>query len=274
MPLAPLTLSTKDPGFEAAFKRLLDAKREPAADVDAAVAEIIADVARRGDDALLDYTSRFDEVDLTQDRAAAVAAGKSPRERLRRRAETVAALRLAAERIESFHRRQLPAEIDYVDELGVRLAARWRPIDAVGLYVPGGTAAYPSSVLMNAIPAKVAGVARVVMTVPAPGGVLNPLVLAAAQLLGIDEIYRVGGAQAVAALAYGTADDRAGRQDRRAGQRLCRGGEAAGLRPRRDRHDRRPIGDPGRRRCGERTRNGLPPIFCRRPSTTSRRRRS
>jgi histidinol dehydrogenase len=120
-------------------------------------------------------------------------------------ADTVAALRLAAERIESFHRRQLPAEIDYVDALGVRLASRWRPIDAVGLYVPGGTASYPSSVLMNAIPAKVAGVGRLVMTVPAPGGVLNPLVLAAAQLLGIDEIYRVGGAQAVAALAYGTA---------------------------------------------------------------------
>ena len=117
----------------------------------------------------------------------------------------MAALRLAAERIESFHRRQLPADIDYVDELGIRLAARWRPIAAAGLYVPGGTAAYPSSVLMNAIPAKVAGVERLVMTVPAPGGVLNPLVLAAARLLGIDEIYRVGGAQAMAALAYGTA---------------------------------------------------------------------
>ena len=117
----------------------------------------------------------------------------------------MAALRLAAERIESFHRRQLPAEIDYVDALGVRLAARWRPVEAAGLYVPGGTAAYPSSVLMNADPAKVAGVERLVMTVPAPGGVLNPLVLAAAEMVGIDEIYRVGGAQAIAALAYGTA---------------------------------------------------------------------
>jgi histidinol dehydrogenase len=117
----------------------------------------------------------------------------------------VAALRLAAERIESFHRRQLPAPIDYVDALGVRLASRWRPIAAAGLYVPGGTAAYPSSVLMNAIPAKVAGVERLVMTVPTPGGVLNPLVLAAAELVGIDEVYRVGGAQAIAALAYGTA---------------------------------------------------------------------
>jgi len=119
--------------------------------------------------------------------------------------ETVAALRLAAGRIESFHRRQLPQAIDYVDALGVRLANRWRPISAAGLYVPGGTAAYPSSVLMNAIPAKVAGVERLVMTVPARGGVVNPLVLAAAELVGIDEIYRVGGAQAIAALAFGTA---------------------------------------------------------------------
>jgi histidinol dehydrogenase len=120
-------------------------------------------------------------------------------------AETVAALRLAAERIESFHNRQLPARIDYVDPVGVRLAARWRSIPAAGLYVPGGKAAYPSSVLMNAIPAKVAGVERLVMTVPTPGGALNPLVLAAAEMVGIEEIYRVGGAQAIAALAYGTA---------------------------------------------------------------------
>jgi len=200
----PLTLSTRDPGFEEAFTRLVEAKRETAADVDAAVAAILGEVARRGDDALFDYTTRFDKVDLRK-----VGLRLSPREIAEGAAaappETVAALRLAAERIESFHRRQLPAEIDYVDALGVRLAARWRPVDAVGLYVPGGTAAYPSSVLMNAIPAKVAGVERLVMTVPAPGGVLNPLVLAAAEMLGIDEIYRVGGAQAIAALAYGTA---------------------------------------------------------------------
>jgi histidinol dehydrogenase len=200
----PLTLSTRDPGFEEAFTRLVEAKRETAADVDAAVAAILGEVARRGDDALFDYTTRFDKVDLRK-----VGLRLSPREIAEGAAaappETVAALRLAAERIESFHRRQLPAEIDYVDALGVRLAARWRPVDAVGLYVPGGTAAYPSSVLMNAIPAKVAAVERLVMTVPAPGGVLNPLVLAAAEMLGIDEIYRVGGAQAIAALAYGTA---------------------------------------------------------------------
>jgi histidinol dehydrogenase len=200
----PVRLSTGDPGFEAAFARLVEAKRENAADVDAAVAAIIDNVARRGDAALLDYTRRFDGLDLapaglrlsTREIAEGAAAAVP---------ETVAALRLAAERIESFHRRQLPAAIDYVDGLGVRLAARWRPVAAVGLYVPGGTAAYPSSVLMNAIPAKVAGVERLAMVVPAPGGVLNPLVLAAAEMLGIGEIYRVGGAQAVAALAYGTA---------------------------------------------------------------------
>jgi len=200
----PIRLATRDAGFEAAFTRLLDAKRETAADVDAAVAGIIEDVARRGDAALIDYTCRFDGVDLeasglrlTPREIAEGAAAAPP--------ETVAALELAAERIEAFHRLQLPPPIDYVDELGVRLANRWRPIAAVGLYVPGGTAVYPSSVLMNAIPAKVAGVTRLVMTVPAPGGVLNPLVLAAAKLVGIAEVYRVGGAQAVAALAYGTA---------------------------------------------------------------------
>ncbi|HEY3910564.1 MAG TPA: histidinol dehydrogenase [Stellaceae bacterium] len=200
----PLRLSTRDPGFEAAFARLVDAKREVAVDVDAAVAAIIEDVAGRGDAALCEYTRRFDGNDLTANglrlspRDIAEGAATAP-------PETVAALRCAAERIESFHRRQLPAALDYVDGLGVRLAARWRPIDAAGLYVPGGTASYPSSVLMNAIPAKVAGVGRLVMTVPAPGGAVNPLVLAAAELIGIDEIYRVGGAQAVAALAYGTA---------------------------------------------------------------------
>jgi histidinol dehydrogenase len=199
-----ITLSTRDPGFEASFRRLLDAKRESAVDVDAAVASIIDDVARRGDAALIDYTQRLDRVDLSAiglrltRHEIAEGAAAAP-------AETVAALRLAAERIESFHRRQLPAPIDYVDALGVRLASRWRPIAAAGLYVPGGTAAYPSSVLMNAIPAKVAGVERLVMTVPAPGGVLNPLILAAAEMVGIDEVYRVGGAQAIAALAYGTA---------------------------------------------------------------------
>jgi len=199
-----ITLPTRDPAFETGFRRLLEAKREDAADVDAAVAAIIEDVARRGDAALIDYTRRFDGVDLALSalrlnrREIAESAAAAP-------SDTVAALRLAAERIERFHRRQLPAAIDYIDETGVRLVARWRPIEAAGLYVPGGTAAYPSSVLMNAIPAKVAGVKRLVMTVPTPGGVLNPLVLAAAEMVGIDEVFRVGGAQAMAALAYGTA---------------------------------------------------------------------
>jgi histidinol dehydrogenase len=200
----PVRLATREAGFEPAFQRLLDATRESAADVDAVVAAIIEDVARRGDAALIDHTRRFDNVELTVSglrvtrREIAGGAAAAP-------PETIAALRLAAERIESFHRRQLPPAIDYVDALGVRLANRWRPIAAAGLYVPGGTASYPSSVLMNAIPAKVAGVERLVMTVPAPGGVLNPLVLAAAELVGIDEVYRVGGAQAIAALAFGTA---------------------------------------------------------------------
>src|SRR5262249_10171536 len=151
-----------------------------------------------------DYTRRFDGVDLevaalrlTRREIAEGAVAAAP--------EVVAALRLAAERIESFHRHQTPPPIDYVDPLGVRLAARWRPVAAVGMDVPGGTAAYPSSVLMNAIPARVAGVERLVMTVPSRGRVLDPLILAAAEMVGIEEIYRVGGAQAVAALAYGTA---------------------------------------------------------------------
>jgi histidinol dehydrogenase len=197
-------LNTSDPGFEAAFAALLSAKRESASDVDAAAARIIEDVARRGDAALVEYTNRFDRVSLNAgqlrlgpDEIASGAAAASP--------ETVAALEFAAARIEAFHRRQLPSDIDYVDDAGVRLGQRWRAMAAVGLYVPGGTAAYPSSVLMNAIPARVAGVERVAMVVPAPDGVLNPLVLAAARLVGIDEIYRVGGAQAIAALAHGTA---------------------------------------------------------------------
>ena len=198
-----ITLSTRDKGFEEAFAALLGAKRETDLDVDDVVAAIIDDVRKRGDAALIDYTQRFDRVTLTADTLRlsvdeiAAMAAMAP-------AETVAALRLAAERIESFHRKQLPEGIDYTDASGVRLGMRWRPLASAGLYVPGGTAAYPSSVLMNALPARVAGVGRLVMVVPAPDGVLNPLVMAAAHLCGVDEVYRVGGAQAVAALAYGT----------------------------------------------------------------------
>lgn len=200
----PLRLDAHAAGFADAFTALLATKRESAADVDAVVASIIADVRDRGDGALLDYTQRFDG------KAPATASG------LRLGADdivaaeaacetaTLTALAFAAERIALFHQRQKPDDLDYVDASGVRLGYRWTPISAVGLYVPGGTAAYPSSVLMNAIPAKVAGVSRLAMVVPAPGGAINPLVLAAAKLAGVDEIYRIGGAQAVAALAFGT----------------------------------------------------------------------
>jgi histidinol dehydrogenase len=200
----PLRLDTGAKGFAADFAALLSAKREMEADVDAVVAQILADVKARGDAAVIDYTARFDRLKLTPSTMripakdiAAAASSCAP--------ETLAALRLAAERIEAYHRRQVPEDFSFTDAAGVRLGSRWRPIAAVGIYVPGGTAAYPSSVLMNAVPAKVAGVDRLVMVVPSPDGVLNPLVLAAASLAGVDEVYRIGGAQAVGALAYGTA---------------------------------------------------------------------
>jgi histidinol dehydrogenase len=189
--------------FAKDFRALLDAKREAAADVEAAVRTIIANVAAHGDDAIADYTRKFDRCDLDRiglkvaaDEIAAAAKSCSR--------AALEALELARSRIEAYHRRQMPADDRFVDPLGVELGARWTAIEAVGLYVPGGSAAYPSSVLMNAVPAKVAGVPRLVMAVPAPDGSLNPLVLAAAKLAGVDEILRIGGAQAIAALAYGT----------------------------------------------------------------------
>ena len=199
----PRRLDSARPGFAVEFTALLDAKCDVEEHVDEAVAAILADVRARGDEAVVEYTNRFDRVNLTAagfriavDEIAAAERSCAP--------ERLAALRLAAERIEAYHRTQLPQPLDYRDAQGVRLGARWTALEAVGLYVPGGTAAYPSSVLMNAIPAKVASVARIVMTVPAPDGKLNPLVLAAAKLAGVDEVYRIGGAQAVGALAYGT----------------------------------------------------------------------
>ena len=197
-------LNFDDPGFEAAFRHLLSEKRESAADVDAAVAAIIADVRKRGDAALAEHTRRFDGHDRLEVTRAEIdeAADSCP-------AATLDALTLAAERIEAFHRRQKPDDLDIVDAQGVRMGWRWTPVAAAGLYVPGGTAAYPSSLLMNAIPAKVAGVDRIAMAVPAPDGALNPLVLAAARLAGVDEVWRIGGAQAIAAFAYGTASVRA-----------------------------------------------------------------
>jgi histidinol dehydrogenase len=182
---------------------LLDAKREASADVEAAVRAIVNDVARRGDAAVRDYTLKFDQLDL------AAAGARVPAEEIAAAVRSCSrdaldALELAQRRIETYHRRQLPQDDRFVDPLGVELGARWTAIEAVGLYVPGGTAAYPSSVLMNAVPAKIAGVPRIVMVVPSPGGKLNPLILAAAKLAGIDDLFRIGGAQAIAALAYGT----------------------------------------------------------------------
>ena len=199
----PVRLDVRDPGFEAAFAAVLAAKRESAPDVDDAVAAILADVRARGDDAVIDYTRRFDRLELTPETLRVPTADLDGAARSCP-PEAIAALELAAERITAFHTRQLPDDLDYHDDAGLRLGYRWTPIAAVGLYVPGGTAAYPSSVLMNAMPAKVAGARRLAMVVPAPDGALNPLVLAAARIAGVDEVFRVGGAQAVAALAYGT----------------------------------------------------------------------
>jgi histidinol dehydrogenase len=199
-----IRLSTTQADFPAAFTALLAQSRETTERVDQAVAAIIADIRARGDAALLDYTARFDRLTLTPDRLRVTreeidaAVASIP-------AELAAALDLAATRIEAFHRAQLPADLRFTDAAGLTLGMRWGALDAVGLYVPGGKAAYPSSVLMNAIPARVAGVERIAMCVPTPDDALNPLVLAAARRAGVAEIYRVGGAQAVAALAYGTA---------------------------------------------------------------------
>jgi histidinol dehydrogenase len=199
----PIRLDTRAADFTERFGAFLAAKREVSEDVEQAVRPIIADVVARGDRALIALSKTFDQVDLD-----AIGLRVLPREI---EAAIVAcdpvaldALSLARDRIEVYHRRQVPKDDRFTDPLGVELGSRWTAIAAVGLYVPGGTAAYPSSVLMNAIPAKVAGVARLVMVVPAPKGQLNPLVLAAAKLAGVDEVFRVGGAQAIAALAYGT----------------------------------------------------------------------
>jgi histidinol dehydrogenase len=199
----PIRLDSQSADFPARFAALLAAKRETAEDVEQTVRGIIAAVRASGDAALIDFTRRFDRVDLSKaglrvssteiDKAAASCGHRA-----------MEALTLARDRIEAYHRRQRPTDDRFIDPIGVELGHRWTAIEAVGLYVPGGIAAYPSSVLMNAVPAKVAGCARLVMVVPAPDGVLNPLVLAAAKLAGVDEVYRIGGAQAVAALAYGT----------------------------------------------------------------------
>lgn len=198
-----MRLNIKDKDFKDRFQALVADKREAASDVQGSVAAIINDVRQDGDAALKRYTQRFDKLDLDQ-----VGMPLSPSliaaEVEKCGQAQIDALTLAAKRIEAFHTLQLPTDIDTTDGLGVQLGARWSAMDAVGIYVPGGLASYPSSVLMNAIPAKVAGVARIAMAVPAPGGTINPLVLAAAKMAGVSEIYPIGGAQAIAALAYGT----------------------------------------------------------------------
>jgi len=199
----PQFLSTRDAGFEAAFAALLEQKREADEDVDQAVATIIADVRARGDAAVIALTARFDRLDLTP-QTLAFSQAEIAAEVAKVSAEDRAALELAADRIHAYHARQLPRDESWTDPIGATLGWRWTPVSAAGLYVPGGTASYPSSVLMNAVPARVAGVKRLAICCPTPGGVVNPLVLLAAQIAGVDTIYRIGGAQAIAAMAYGT----------------------------------------------------------------------
>ena len=201
--MPPKRLDASAPGFEREFSAFLGRNRDTDENVDRIAADIVADVRARGDAALVEYTRKFDKVDTdaaglrisdAERQAAAAKVAAAQRE----------ALAFAAQRIETFHRASLPKDVDFTDATGTRLGARYRPLESVGVYVPGGTAAYPSSVLMNIVPAKVAGVSRIVMVVPTPGGVVNPLVMLAAEIAGADEIWRIGGAQAVAALAYGT----------------------------------------------------------------------
>jgi histidinol dehydrogenase len=200
----PIRLDSRTPDFAEAFRTFLAGKREARSDIEAAVRSIIADVALRGDKALNELSRRFDRVDLGE---IGMRVGADEIEVAYAACDRKAldALLFARDRIDAYHRRQLPQDDRFADALGVEFGSRWTAIESVGLYVPGGSAAYPSSVLMNAVPAKVAGVPRLVMVVPAPAGKVAPLVLAAAKLAGVDEVYRVGGAQAVAALAYGTA---------------------------------------------------------------------
>lgn len=199
----PQFLSTSDTDFGIRFSALLSAKREDSPDVDHVVADIIADVRARGDEAVLELTAKFDRLELTPE-TMRFSSEEIVAECAKVSDEDASALELAADRIRAYHARQMPDDAMWTDDVGAQLGWRWTPVSAAGLYVPGGIATYPSSVLMNAIPAKVAGVGRLAITVPTPDGAINPLVLMAAKIAGVDEIYRIGGAQAVAALAYGT----------------------------------------------------------------------
>ncbi|AUM73376.1 histidinol dehydrogenase [Paracoccus jeotgali] len=199
----PVTLTTTDADFEDRFTAILSSKREDSADVGDAVAAIIADVRARGDQAVVDLTARFDRMQVTA-KELRVSQAEIDAETAKVSGAERAALQLAAERIRAYHARQMPADQSWTDGIGATLGWRWTPVAAAGLYVPGGQASYPSSVLMNAVPARVAGVERLVVCVPTPDGVINPLVLLACELAQVDEIYRIGGAQAIAAMAYGT----------------------------------------------------------------------
>ena len=200
----PVRLDSRDPGFAAAFETLLNSKREASEEVGSVVAAILADVRARGDAAVIEYTEKFDRLPLTPS-TLAFTADEIATSEARISAEVRSALQFAHDRITAHHEKQKPLDHIYQDHLGVTLGTIWTPVEAVGIYVPGGLAAYPSSVLMNAIPAKVAGASRIAMTVPTPRGEVNDAVLAAAKLAGVTEIYRIGGAQAIGALAYGTA---------------------------------------------------------------------
>ena len=204
-------LTHSEDGFERAFERVVRDRRESDADVARDVGRILNEVRERGDKALVEYTMRFDDHRLTEDSDWRITAEECAAAHAALDPNLRDALQLAADRIRAYHEGQLPQNRDYTDDIGMRIGARWNAVEAAGLYVPGGRAAYPSSLLMNAIPAKVAGVDRLVVTTPTPKGESNPLVLAAAHIAGVDEIWRVGGAQAVAALAYGT--DRIARVD-------------------------------------------------------------
>ena len=199
----PIFLNSTEADFEARFSALLSMKREDSPDVDQAVAEIINDVRTRGDEAVIGLTAKFDRLELNQENLR-VSAKEIAEAVSKVSDEEMEALKLAADRIAAYHEKQLPEDAEWVDGTGATLGWRWTPVDAAGLYVPGGLASYPSSLLMNAIPARVAGVSRLAITVPMPDGVVNPSLMAAAQIAGVTEIYRIGGAQAIAALAYGT----------------------------------------------------------------------
>ena len=266
-------LNARAKDFEQQFSALLNSARDTEDDVSRAAGEIIADVRARGDAALIELSARFDRVTLTAETlrvpfAEIDAAYKSAD------AEVKSALSLAAKRIEAYHSRQVPLDESFTDESGAKLGWRWTPIQSVGLYVPGGTASYPSSVLMNAMPARVAGVSRIVMVTPASGGTINPLTLAAAKLAGISEIYRVGGAQAVAALAYGTATIAPVDKIVGPGNAYVAAAKRAGVRPCRHRFHRGAVGDSRRRGRRERSRVDRGRSACRRPSTMRRRSRS